>query len=90
MYHSRYLAHRHFLTHHEERGVLHYHIPDLQLLIKIITEFVGIGGLLNGDGLCLFCELRIDIEEGIFDGEGDMLVDQVVGMFLFEERDDFL
>jgi hypothetical protein len=89
MYNARYLANSHFLSHHEERGMLHNHIPDLQFLIKMITQFIRIAGLLNCDQLCLFCELRIDIKDGVFDGKGDMLIDEVIGMFLFKERNDF-
>lgn len=89
MYDARYFLNADLLSHHEKGGMLHDHIPDLQFLVKIVAESAGISGLLDSYRLRLFCELRVEIEDGVFDGEGDMIVDEVVGVFLLEERDDF-
>lgn len=61
------------------------HVPDLQFL----AEGVGEGGdeafRADEDASALFLELRVCEEEVIVNGEGDLVIDQVVGVFIAEE-----
>jgi hypothetical protein len=77
----------HVLIELEEGCVLDYHVPDLQFLAE--------GGCQGRDEpfwadeypRALFLELGVVEEEVVVDGEGDLVVDQVVAVLLAEELD---
>lgn len=69
----------------EEGCVLDDHVPDLQFLAEGGREGRDEAFGADEEAGALFLELGVVEEEVVVDGEGDLVVDEVVAMLLAEE-----